>query len=94
LKGVLEKDINLVAKSIQGELSKVVKTSLHPIAANFFVLRNNKAPAVLIEVGYLTNADERRLLSTPEHQEKLAEAIAAGIQNYCQKPFLLSFRIN
>lgn len=67
---------------IQAELSKVVTTAPTAKTANYFVLRRNKIPAALIEVGYITNIEERKLLQSPEHQQKLAEAIAKGIYNY------------
>jgi len=45
----------------------------------FYVLRNTRIPAVLIECGFLTNSTEaRRSLSAP-HRQKLAEAIAEGV---------------
>ena len=49
---------------------------------NYAVLRETAIPAVLIEVGFLTNAEERGKLLSPEYQELLAEAIANGILNY------------
>ena len=49
---------------------------------SYAVLRETAIPAVLIEVGFLTNTDERGKLSSPEYQELLVEAIANGILNY------------
>ncbi|MEP0814393.1 MAG: N-acetylmuramoyl-L-alanine amidase [bacterium] len=51
--------------------------------ANFFVLRETVVPAVLVEVGFITNSQEESLLSTPEYRQKLAEAIGEGILDYC-----------
>ncbi|MEF3306346.1 N-acetylmuramoyl-L-alanine amidase family protein [Paenibacillus sp. GYB003] len=39
-------------------------------------------PNVLIELGFMTNAEEDRLLATEEYQEKLAAGIADGIERY------------
>ena len=50
--------------------------------ANFFVLRNNYMPAVLVECGFLTNRSEDKLLCTPKHRERLAEGICAGILEF------------
>ncbi len=71
-----------LANAIQNELSKVIKSAPTANPGNYFVLRRNKIPAALIEVGYITNIEERSLLQSPEHQRKLAEAIAKGIYNY------------
>ena len=49
---------------------------------SYAVLRETAIPAVLIEVGFLTNTDERGKLLSPEYQELLVEAIASGILNY------------
>lgn len=39
-------------------------------------------PNVLIEMGFMTNPEEDRLLSTPDYQDKMAEGIAAGVDRY------------
>jgi len=43
--------------------------------ANFVMLRDLKSPGVLIELGFLTNADDNKRLTSPEHQNKIAETI-------------------
>ncbi|MBP2632410.1 MAG: cwlD 3 [Firmicutes bacterium] len=71
-----------LATSIQTELCKVTQTSQTAKPADYFVLRRNKVPAALIEVGYITNMDERMKLQSPEYQRKLTDAIATGLHNY------------
>lgn len=74
----------LLANTIQTELHKITHTPATASPGNYFVLRRNKIPAALIEIGYITNSDERRLLQTADYQNKLAETIALGICNYYQ----------
>jgi N-acetylmuramoyl-L-alanine amidase len=50
--------------------------------ANFHVLRNTMMPAILVEVGYLTNPKEERLLNKSEYRMTVAEGIAKGILEY------------
>ncbi|MBN2538357.1 N-acetylmuramoyl-L-alanine amidase [candidate division WOR-3 bacterium] len=50
--------------------------------ANFFVLRDNYMPAVLVEVGFLSNRSEEKLLQQPQHRERLAEGVANGIVRF------------
>lgn len=50
--------------------------------APFFVLRGAGMPAVLLEIGFVTNAAESRLLTTQNYQQKIANAMTAGIVNY------------
>jgi N-acetylmuramoyl-L-alanine amidase len=44
------------------------------------VLRGQNRPAALIEGGYLANPAEAKLINTPEHRQKLAEAVAKALQ--------------
>lgn len=43
------------------------------------VLRGQRRPAILIEGGYLSNRAEARRIASPEHRQRLAEAVAAGL---------------
>lgn len=47
--------------------------------AHFKVLRDVPAPSVLVETGFLTNAEDFARLTSPEGQQALATAIAQGI---------------
>ena len=53
--------------------------------AHWGVLRGLNCPGVLIECGFLTSEAEARKIATPQHRQKLAEAIAAGIRDYAAK---------
>ena len=48
--------------------------------APFYVLAGARMPAVLIEVGFVSNAAEVRKLATPAYQDEVAEAIAEGVR--------------
>lgn len=51
--------------------------------ASFHVIRETtRNPAVLIECGFISNADERARMMTGEFRNRLAEAIAHGILAY------------
>lgn len=51
---------------------------------NFFLLEEARMPAVLVEVGYLTNPDDEALMWTEQFQQRVAEAIVAAIKEYSQ----------
>lgn len=53
-----------------------------PNPEELFVLRVPSVPSVLVECGFLSNAQDEALLQTPEHQSLLARAIASGITGY------------
>ncbi|MDB8589294.1 GBS Bsp-like repeat-containing protein [Streptococcus salivarius] len=51
----------------------------------FAILRETTAPAVLLELGFLSNPQEAARLNTSAYQETLANAIVAGIKSYYEK---------
>lgn len=50
--------------------------------ARWAVLRDVACPAILIEAGFLSNDAEARKIATPEYRQKIAVAIADGVQAY------------
>ena len=50
--------------------------------ANFAVLRDLNAPGVLIEIGFISNEKEERLLNSPAYLSRLALGIVGGIMEY------------
>lgn len=51
---------------------------------DYFVLRENSQPATLLELGFLSNQQEERLVSTNKYQETVSTAIYQGLANYFQ----------
>ncbi len=51
-------------------------------AANFYVLKRSNRPASLIEIGFITNPDEEKLLASNDYQNKLAAAIASAVKKF------------
>lgn len=49
-----------------------------------YVVRHTRAPAILVEGGFLSNPFEARLIATPEYRERLAGAIAEGVAEYAK----------
>lgn len=52
--------------------------------SRFYVLRRTTMPAALVEVGFVTGAEDAPRLADPVWQEVMAQAIAAGILDYLQ----------
>jgi len=72
----LAKELEQSARARLGVRNRGVKS------ARFAVLKGATMPAVLVEVGFLTNpVEEERLLSSG-YRQRLAEAITTGILNY------------
>ncbi|GKV68750.1 putative N-acetylmuramoyl-L-alanine amidase YrvJ [Sporosarcina sp. NCCP-2716] len=51
-------------------------------SANYLVLRENRLPAVLIELGFLSNSSEERVLTSPYFREQAAQGIYKGLLQY------------
>ena len=50
--------------------------------APFYVLIGAQMPAILVEVGFLTNSRERKRLLSSKYQKRVAEGIYSGISSY------------
>ncbi|WIV17334.1 N-acetylmuramoyl-L-alanine amidase [Paenibacillus polygoni] len=47
--------------------------------ANYHVLRETNMPAALLEIGFLSNYSDEKLMFTDSFQDKAAQAIVNGI---------------
>jgi len=47
-----------------------------------YVVRHTRAPAVLVEGGFISNPFDAQLIGTPEYRERLAASIADGVIEY------------
>ena len=72
-----------LAYEIQRELISITKRKDRGVKyGNFSVLRNSPCPAVLVELGFLSNSlEEKRLTSVKEHK-RMALSIARGVVFY------------
>ena len=49
---------------------------------NFYVVKNTDMPATLIELGFISNKEEEKLLDSKEGVRKAAQGILDGIEDY------------
>jgi N-acetylmuramoyl-L-alanine amidase len=52
--------------------------------ANFYVLKGARMPAVLLETGFISHAQEERMLKNGYYRQQIAESIERGIIRYAQ----------
>lgn len=76
-----------LAACILAELGKVQKLNYsQPIPrSNLFLLRTSKPPMVLVELGFISNKEDRLKLMDADFRKKCAQAIVSGIENYLEK---------
>ena len=53
--------------------------------ARFYVLRKSSMPSVLVEVGFVTGAEDAARIRTTAYQNQMADAIARGILQHLQR---------
>ena len=80
-------DAARLARRIQDSLGQVngLKPSRGLRQAPFAVLKGARMPAVLVELGYLTNPEQARFLAKPSGQRKTAEHLAKGIVSFLRR---------
>ena len=73
-----------LAKAIQQTIRDSVQNTDREALSikEVYLLKKVEVPAALVETGFISNDEERALLATESYQEKMAFAIARGIENY------------
>lgn len=77
----------LLAGCIQNELYKIDDTNSRKINSDtdYYILRKSNPVAVIVECGFLSNNKEAGLLSDGAYQDKIAKAIADGVEEYVRQ---------
>lgn len=57
-----------------------VNCRTHP--STMTILRESRAPAVIVEPGFLTHPEEGRRLADPDHQNRLAQALTGAVSDF------------
>ncbi|KPC97862.1 Germination-specific N-acetylmuramoyl-L-alanine amidase precursor [Geobacillus sp. BCO2] len=73
-----------LARFIQAELRRNLENThrLAKMIDTVYLLKHAKIPGALVEVGFLSNPDERELLVSDHYQTKLAASIYKGVLRY------------
>lgn len=83
LNGALPEESEAIAQNIHDALFPALKMKpLGVEAADYLVIKANTVPAVLVELGFLTNASNERKLIDPAYQAKAAQSMAKTIHEW------------
>lgn len=75
-----------VGETVLGGLKRVGNVHKKKVeSAAFVVLKSPDIPSVLVETAFISNPQEEQNLKSAQHQQKLAQAMMAGIRNYFQR---------
>ena len=76
----------LLAKTTQQGLKQYMQTKDRGVrSANFFVVKRNPVPSILIEMGFISNRVEEQELMNSEYQRDVVEGTVQGVANYFSK---------
>jgi N-acetylmuramoyl-L-alanine amidase len=79
----VQEESSHLAETLQDSLAETLNLQNRGVKqAAFYVLGGAAMPAVLVEVGFVTNPREERRLMDEAHRERVARALAAGLMNY------------
>jgi N-acetylmuramoyl-L-alanine amidase len=73
-----------LAKAIQGEITRNLENTSREAKGlqSVYILKHSKKAGALVEIGFLSNPEERKRLLEEEYQEKVAASIYQGVLNY------------
>jgi N-acetylmuramoyl-L-alanine amidase len=77
-----------LANSIENKLKNEMKNRMNSRGVKrqtFHVLRKNLMPAVLIEIGFITNEDDVKIIANRDMQNKIVKGISEGIKMYAER---------
>ena len=74
---------NALAAYIHRRMNKAVDFGDRNVrTADFYVLNKSSMPAVLLEIGFISNPSQEKALNDPATQDKIAQSIVEGIEDY------------
>ncbi len=79
-----------LAGDVQDSLSKRIQKTAKPVKnrgvrkAPFVVLIGADMPSILTEISFLSNPADEQLMKKPEHRQRIAEGVFAGVSSYLQ----------
>lgn len=76
------KDRALAQSLHEGLVSQTGLRNLGVKYGNYHVLRTNKQPSALLELGFLSNPNEEKHIATKDYQKKAARGIYEGLNKY------------
>ncbi|MED4584860.1 N-acetylmuramoyl-L-alanine amidase [Brevibacillus choshinensis] len=73
----------MLAQLVQDSLNRLAGTHDKPVkGGTYYVLKHSYCPTVIVEMGFISNAGDRHMLTNPEGQEKIAQAIKTAVSEY------------
>ncbi|OON98751.1 MAG: hypothetical protein ATN35_00640 [Epulopiscium sp. Nele67-Bin004] len=73
-----------LAQSVQNSIKEIAdpNNTRQIKSSDYYLLRMSDLPSIIVECGFLTNPEEEQLLRSEEYQDKMAQAIYLGIEEF------------
>ena len=73
----------MLAQTVHAALASAIDTKNRGLfKSKFYVINHTTAPAILMEIGFISNDKERAELTSPARKKATAKAIVEGVENY------------
>ncbi|WJE55196.1 N-acetylmuramoyl-L-alanine amidase [Bacillus cereus] len=75
-----------LAKMIHGNLFKHIQSKDRGVkSGDYYVLRENQKPSILLELGYITNPEDEKRMNSQKFRADVASGIVNGVIEYFKK---------
>jgi len=73
----------MLARNIQNNIDDIGGFEDRGInSAGFYVIKRTQMPAVLLELGFISNPEEEKLMNMPQVQQQMGQGIVKGLENF------------
>jgi N-acetylmuramoyl-L-alanine amidase len=84
--GQARNDSAALARLVQNHVIKGTRATSRGVKqAPLVVLSGTRMPSVLVEIGFISHAQEGRLLGKPKYQARVAQALAEAVRDFADK---------
>lgn len=82
-----DEDSHLFASKIQEQIVKVTNSKMEVKTGDYYILKNSNKIGILLECGFISNAEDRENLSDSAYQEELCKAIKQGMMDFLKEVY-------
>lgn len=80
-------DSHLFASKIQERIVKVTNSKMEVKTGDYYILKNSNKIGILLECGFISNAEDRKNLSNSTYQMDLCKAIKLGMMDFLKEVY-------
>lgn len=82
-----DEDSHVFASAIQEEIVKVSDSKMEIKTGDYYILKNSNKIGILLECGFISNAEDRSKLTDEKYQIAFCRSIKQGIMNFLKEVY-------